>query len=1047
MSAREAIVTMTVGPEHSERWERFCEANWRAYADRHGYDLIRLERPLDDSRRAAGRSPSWQKLLVLSQPFARDYERIVWVDSDILFGLEAPAVTGEVPVELVGAVDELATPTPELRDYIHPAGSGRFYAAAGLPESFDQIVQGGLLVLSPEHHRELLERVYAYDDPGPRLNYEMRPLSYELIRSGKVHWLDTRFNLLWGLYKAHRFPELLRYWKHPSASAALDDALREVWGVHFAGATHELDHIMERLRKPRAAPAGAAGPTRAPVVLFAFARPDTTARVLDGIRAARPERLLLVANAPRPELPEEVERAGRVRELLQGIDWDCEVSTNYAETHLDQKSRIESGLDWVFEQAEEAVVLEDDCVPDPSFFAFCDELLDRHRDDERVMSISGDNFQFDLPASEDSYYLSRYPHTWGWATWRRAWEHYDPEMSRWPELRDRRWLDQVLGGGHAVAYWTHLFEQTWRERDAWDRAWVFASLLQGGLHAIPNVNLVTNIGFREDATHTRPEHRGLFNDLPAERMTFPLRHPAAVEGNTRADEFTEELMFSGTVKQVFGRLRATRRHGTPRAEGRAVSLRVLHLIPQLSPGGGGRAALAAAGAAAQSGLLSQRIASLRPAHVEMRAAAEAAGIGVLDAPSAAELWEPLRTADVVHLHYWSSPELWELLEAELPPMRLVLWPHVAGHTPPQLVPPELIRAADLPVGSSELSASRLQVDEAADVEVIPPVPGWERLEGVRRSDAPGFNVGYLGTVGFVKLDPRFAEICAAVRVPEARFLVCGAGDAMRSLPRQMAEAGLADRFVLRPHTEAVGDFYADLDLFAYPLRPGVSSSSELALKEAMYAGVPPVVLPHGNCAELVTDGETGVVATGVDSFARAIERLHADPDERERLGRNAAESARKLWDPAVLGSRWADAYDRLAALPKSSRTPVVAAPEGESAGAIRFARGLGPDGEVLLLGIDGGPDEQDAADRRLATCSRIVGLSDGGLIDHRRRYPGDPTLALWAGIFLRAQGRTALAAGQLADAARLGAPHRRVAAHLDEIDAGAATLASSGARE
>jgi hypothetical protein len=481
-----------------------------------------------------------------------------------------------------------------------------------------------------------------------------------------------------------------------------------------------------------------------------------------------------------------------------------------------------------------------------------------------------------------------------------------------------------------------------------------------------------------------------------------------------------------------------------------VSLRVLHVIPQLSPGGGGRAALTAAGAAGEHTPLSQRIASLRPAHPGMSAAAEAAGIAVLDAPSAAELWEPLRTADVVHLHYWSSPELWELLEGELPPVRLLLWPHVAGHTPPQLVPPALAQAAHTAVGSSELSARILgAAGEEREVATIPAVPGWDRLQtaaGRRGLAGDTFNVGYLGTVGFAKLDPGFAAICADVRVPEARFLVCGGGDAVRTLPRQMAEAGLADRFELRPHTDAVGDFLGELDVFAYPLRPGISSSSELAVKEAMYLGVPPVVLPHGNCDELVEDGQTGVVAKDAHAFARAIERLQGDPQERVRLGRNAAERARELWDPAVVGSRWADSYDRLAALPKSSVTPVVPAPEGESAGAVRFARALGPDGEVLLAGIDGAAEDEAAADRWIAACSPVIGFTDGGLIDHRRRYPGDAVLALWAGILLLAQGRPALAAGQLADAARLGCPEPRVALHMGELGIDAPLATSGGGR-
>jgi hypothetical protein len=556
-----AIVTLTVGDEWADRWRRLCEDNWRTYAERHGYDVIRLDEPLDSSERARGRSPSWQKLLVPEQPFAQRYERLVWADADLLFGNEAPAVTDGVPPEKVGAVDEFWAPSQALRDHIHGIPMERYYAAAGLEGSFDHIVQGGLLVLAPDRHRELLREIYdGYEDPGPNLNYEMRPLSYELLKRDLVHWIDPRFNRIWDLYKAERYPFLIDHPRHPRARQAARRGLEELYGLHFAGASEEMDEL---LSEPPAEPVvrrtvAEASPTRAPVVLLMFARPDTTARVMEAIREAKPRRLLLVADGPRNEVPGEAERCDQTRALANLVDWDCEVSTNFADRNMGQKERVESGLSWAFELEEEAIILEDDTLPNRSFFHFCDELLERYCDDQQVLSIGGSNFQFDGRASADSYYFSRYPHIWGWASWRRAWDLHDPEMTRWPELHESGWLDGLIDAPHAAAYWSYQLDLTYRERHTWDYAWLFSGWLNGGLHAVPNLNLVSNLGFREDATHTRPEQGDFLAELPTWDVPFPLVHPDRVERNAAADDFSERALYSGVIDKLFDRLRATR---------------------------------------------------------------------------------------------------------------------------------------------------------------------------------------------------------------------------------------------------------------------------------------------------------------------------------------------------------------------------------------------------------------------------------------------------------------------------------------------------------
>jgi len=213
---RTAIVTLLLGRPYQLAWHDLCEPGWRAYADRHGYDIIAIDRPLDVTPRAMARSPAWQKCLVLQPSIVGGYDRVVWLDADIVINPNAPAVTGAVPIEKIGAVDESVYPTldahqafwhrmvaqtensnPALariwQSYLDPRDYHGFW---GLPRRGDHIVRTGVLVLSPRHHRALLEHVY-YDyenKGGPELSYEMRPLSFEIQERDLQHWIDQRFN-------------------------------------------------------------------------------------------------------------------------------------------------------------------------------------------------------------------------------------------------------------------------------------------------------------------------------------------------------------------------------------------------------------------------------------------------------------------------------------------------------------------------------------------------------------------------------------------------------------------------------------------------------------------------------------------------------------------------------------------------------------------------------------------------------------------------------------------------------------------------------------
>jgi hypothetical protein len=173
-----------------------------------------------------------------------------------------------------------------------------------------------------------------------------------------------------------------------------------------------------------------------PIAFFIFNRPHLTQKVFDAIRQAQPKILLVVADGSRFDRADETELCAQTRAVIKQVDWDCQVLTNFSETNLGCKRRVSSGLNWVFETVEEAIILEDDCLPHPTFFPFCETLLDYYRHDSRIMNISGENFQFGRQRTQDSYYFSRYNHCWGWASWRRAWNNYDVEMQLWSVIKE-----------------------------------------------------------------------------------------------------------------------------------------------------------------------------------------------------------------------------------------------------------------------------------------------------------------------------------------------------------------------------------------------------------------------------------------------------------------------------------------------------------------------------------------------------------------------------------------------------------------------------------
>ncbi|RPI02482.1 MAG: hypothetical protein EHM64_13890 [Ignavibacteriae bacterium] len=274
-----------------------------------------------------------------------------------------------------------------------------------------------------------------------------------------------------------------------------------------------------------------------PILFLIFNRPDTTAQVFEKIREIRPRRLFISADGPRSGKPGERQKCEETRKIVKRVDWKCEVKTNFSEKNLGCRNGVSSGIDWFFNHVSEGIILEDDCLPELSFFHFCETLLGYYRNDDRVMHIGGVNFQDGATRGSGSYYFSKLNHIWGWATWKRAWDKYDVTVSSYPQLLEQNMLQTVFPDPAMCRFWRKNIELVHKmKKDTWDVQWQYAVSVNNGLSILPNVNLVSNIGYNLDATHTIDNFHAL-----ASRPTSPLdtfRHPLFVVPDLQADAYT-----------------------------------------------------------------------------------------------------------------------------------------------------------------------------------------------------------------------------------------------------------------------------------------------------------------------------------------------------------------------------------------------------------------------------------------------------------------------------------------------------------------------------
>lgn len=284
-----------------------------------------------------------------------------------------------------------------------------------------------------------------------------------------------------------------------------------------------MEFMEKQIRKNSALSGKAA--LKTPVVFIIFNRFDTAKQVFKAIAKVKPEKLFVVADGPRVDKAGEAEKCVQVRSLIEAIDWPCKVYKNFSDANMGCDPRIVSGLDWVFSQTDRAIILEDDCLPDPSFFYFCDELLEYYKDDKRIMQISGENKFYKTAPVKSSYYFTRNIEIWGWATWARAWRLRDAQMKTWPQYKKNKLINALYPQKSARYHFSRLFDKYYKnEISSWDGNWAYSICKQSAFSIAPKNTLVKNIG-TDSAEATHGNVKSIYRNMDTHTMEFPLVHP------------------------------------------------------------------------------------------------------------------------------------------------------------------------------------------------------------------------------------------------------------------------------------------------------------------------------------------------------------------------------------------------------------------------------------------------------------------------------------------------------------------------------------------
>lgn len=265
-----------------------------------------------------------------------------------------------------------------------------------------------------------------------------------------------------------------------------------------------------------------------PILFLIFNRPEPAERVFSQIRKVKPRHLFVAADGPRPDYPDDKQKCEQARKVITTIDWACELHTLYRDTNLGCGKAVSEALEWFFSYHEKCIIIEDDVLPDISFFHFANEMLEKYKDDKRIFNIIGTNIFSNWKSDQYDYFFSKSFSAWGWATWRRSFKQFDLHIKSWPEIKKNEILRNTALNEDQYNTWVYLFDLTYEDKiDTWDYQWCYSFLINNGLSIIPSRNLIKNIGFNNNATHTKVDYRNVSN-LDLFTVQFPLKHPTYI---------------------------------------------------------------------------------------------------------------------------------------------------------------------------------------------------------------------------------------------------------------------------------------------------------------------------------------------------------------------------------------------------------------------------------------------------------------------------------------------------------------------------------------
>lgn len=464
-------------------------------------------------------------------------------------------------------------------------------------------------------------------------------------------------------------------------------------------------------------------------------------------------------------------------------------------------------------------------------------------------------------------------------------------------------------------------------------------------------------------------------------------------------------------------------------------IKILHIIDKITGSGPTRSIITSVKIAAKLGLKQQHriIALNKQAYPVSLLLAKQAGITIIREPTTQVSKDEIENADIVHFHFWNSPDIYEFLRSDKPTMRFLTHIRIHGATAPQVITQELLDYSDFILATSR-STLDLPVFKNVDrncTDVVSGISDWDRLGNVVKKQHEGFNVGYIGTVNFAKLHPNFIPMSASVEIPDVKFLVYGGG-IEKELQEQVVKINATGKFGFGGYVENIKPILENLDVFGYPLCEGTYATSEKSLQEAMYAGIPPVVFPYGGVKELVQNNETGLIVNSEIEYKEAIEFLFNNPAERLRLGENARKYAISHFN----GEHWVrkqhDVYERMLKFQKSNRSwNFPADSSGKVSAAELFIQSLGTSAPCFQISYSSSNlDEVLAADSIIADAAPVLAGGEGGIFHYRNHYSNDPHLRVWSGLVLQKNGNHSTAMKEFSTAIESGHNRPNVFWHL-----------------